>query len=118
MILVAIIDLMTKQDLINLGIRVERIEDTIYIIERTSKKGTKDLKPSIRHGVWTVQFRDGNKVKTLSVSKIVYIWEHGKLDEGMTVMHLDGDPKNLRSNNLRAVTRKELLLWKLLKMKD
>lgn len=108
---------MNKQDLINLGIRVERVEDTIYIIERTSKKGTKDLKQSIRHGVWTVQFRDGNKVKTLSVSKIVYIWEHGELADDMAIMHMDGDPKNLRSNNMVAVTRKELILWKLLKMK-
>jgi len=108
---------MTKQDLIDIGIRVEKVEDIIYIIERTSKRGTRDLKPSIRHGVWTVQFRDGSKVRTLSVSKIVYIWEHGELADDMTIMHMDGDPKNLRSNNMVAVTRKELLLWKLLKMK-
>lgn len=110
---------MNKQDLINYGLDITRCDSGSIIIRRSTKHGIRDLNMrELKSGTKAITFRDGEKVVTLTLPRVMYVWDHGKINDDMQVICKDGNNDNLSTKNLKAVTVKEALIWKLLNRED
>ena len=106
---------MNKQQLLDWGLMVTQSGAGVCIT-RTTKRGTYPiLIKSTNWGGEGVQFRVGSVVKHMTVARIVYIWQHGSIRDDQRVIFKDGDNRNYRRNNLKAVTIKEANLWNFIK---
>jgi hypothetical protein len=107
--------MLKKDDLIGWGLMVTQSGAGVCIT-RTTKRGTYPLLiKSTNWGGEGVQFRVGSVVKHLTVARIVYVWQNGSIRNDQRVIFKDGDNRNYRRNNLKAVTIKEANLWNFIK---
>lgn len=91
--------------------RVVKIEDSTY---RASSNGyiiNKQGRPLVGSengkGYCQHQIKINNRVKSYYTARLIYEAFNGKIPEGLEIDHIDGDPRNNKLENLRAVTHKE-----------
>lgn len=84
----------------------------------------KGHKPENTHPIGTIiKRRDGNYIKVndlpgphniakrwIPLSKYVYEKEYGLVEDGNVFLHLDGDPFNDKLENLKVISKRELLV--------
>jgi len=113
---------LTKQDLINWGISVEKTEDG-YRVFRTGKPHgfaktdvTREVpihniyakhKYGKEKGYPSICFSVNNKPKGFALSRVVYAWFIGDIPDNYDIDHIDNNPYNNSLENLQLLTRKE-----------
>ena len=113
---------LTKQDLINWGISVEKTADG-YRIFRTGKPNgfaktevtrevpINNLCAEHRYGKTknypAICISVNNKPKGFVLSRVVYAWFIGDIPDNYDIDHIDNNPYNNSLDNLQLLTRKE-----------
>ena len=115
---------LTKQDLMELGIDVSRLENGEYLVRHygrntsSSKRSLKVIKVSIigrKHPYGksimykAYLFCENGKRYTISEHRLVYAWFIDDIPAKYDVDHIDGDTMNNSLDNLQLLTRKENL---------
>lgn len=113
---------LTKQDLINWGISVEKTKDG-YKVFRTGKlhgfaktEVTREVpihnictehKYGKEKGYPAICVSVNNKSKGLVLSRVVYAWFIGDIPDNYDIDHIDNNPYNNSLDNLQLLTRKD-----------
>ena len=113
---------LTKQDLINWGISVEKSDDG-YIIKRTGilngfKKDLITRECTLHNFVGKHHYGQdksykgiaisvNGKPKVILVSRLLYVWFIEDIPDGYDVDHIDNNPFNNSLSNLQLLTRAE-----------
>ena len=115
---------LTKQQLMELGIDVSRLENGEYLVRHygrntsSSKRSLRVIKASIigkKHPYGENRmykayvFHENGKAYTISEHRLVYAWFKDDIPAKYDVDHIDGDPMNNSLDNLQLLTRKENL---------
>ena len=115
---------LTKQQLMELGIDVSRLENGEYLVRhygrntRSLNRSLKVIKPSIignKHPYGkevmykAYVFHENGKAYTISEHRLVYAWFIGDIPAKYDVDHIDGNRMNNSLDNLQLLTRKENL---------
>ena len=115
---------LTKQQLMELGIDVSRLENGEYLVRHygrntsSSKRSLRVIKASIigkKHPYGENRmykayvFHENGKAYTISEHRLVYAWFKDDIPAKYDVDHIDGDPMNNNLDNLQLLTRKENL---------
>lgn len=110
---------LTKEWLIEKGIRLIQENDNDYHVYRKSKKWVNEHKLKIhdyvkhhKYGkdkVYKIVGFSDEKSYTITLQRLVYAWFIGDIDEGYDVDHIDDDSLNNRIDNLQLLTRTENL---------
>lgn len=114
---------LTKKDLIDWGISVEKLEEGVYKIYRTHQASGLDkrivtteckqtmVKAKHKHGkdmeYPAVVFSVRGKPKAIGVHRLVYAWFIANIPDDYDVDHIDNDITNNKLNNLQLLTRAE-----------
>lgn len=103
----------TKQQLLDWGLRVEQDENGDYHVYHCRELGIHTALCKHPHGTDKeypiVVFSHKGKTTSLTLSRLVYAWYIGDVSEKEDVDHIDNDPFNNDLNNLQLLSRKENL---------
>ena len=115
---------LTKQQLMELGIDVSRLENGKYLVRhygrnaRSLNRSLKVIKTSIiyrkhpygkKKSYKAYVFHECGKLYSIPEQRLVYAWFKDDIPANYDVDHIDGDPMNNRLDNLQLLTRKENL---------
>ena len=107
----------TKDDLITLGITVEKADNefgyNVYQSGRLKKikirtyNKPKYAQESTKCALVSIYYRDKKETRTVSLARLVYVAFIGDIPEGYVIHHLDENPLNNTLSNLRLLSRSD-----------
>ena len=107
----------TKDDLITLGITVEKADNefgyNVYQSGRLKKIKIKTYnKPkyspeSTKCAFVSIYYRDKKQTRTVALARLIYVAFLGDIPEGYVIHHVDENPLNNTLSNLRLLSRSD-----------